>query len=125
MRCHNDRTWLRQSLYARRNVGCIAIYLTGRIDHNLSSKDQLAGRYVFNDTYEAGTPIWGHDERNNLGRTQNVAVEKAVLRDRLAKEIADLPKVDKISIVARAHHPRIEDHFGGAQDERSPNRAAV
>jgi hypothetical protein len=47
---------------------------TGRVDHNLSAKDQLSGRYVFNDTYEAGTPIWGHDERNNLGRTQNVSV---------------------------------------------------
>ena len=34
MRCHNYRTWLRQSLYARRNVGCIAINLTGRIDYN-------------------------------------------------------------------------------------------
>jgi hypothetical protein len=46
----------------------------GRIDHVLSGKDQLIGRYVFNDTYEAGTPLWGHDERNNLGRTQNVSI---------------------------------------------------
>ena len=46
---------------------------TGRIDHALSSKDMIAARYVFNDTYEAGIPIWGHDERNNLGRTQNVS----------------------------------------------------
>jgi Carboxypeptidase regulatory-like domain len=46
----------------------------GRIDRALSTKDQLSGRYIFNDTYEAGTPVWGHDERNNLGRTQNVAV---------------------------------------------------
>ena len=44
---------------------------TARIDHTLSSQDRLSGRYVFNDTYEAGIPIWGHDERNNLGRTQN------------------------------------------------------
>ena len=47
---------------------------TARVDHNLSAKDQISGRYIFNDTYEAGTPIWGHDERNNLGRTQNVSV---------------------------------------------------
>lgn len=47
---------------------------TTRIDHSLSSKDNISGRYVFNDTYEAGIPIWGHDERNNLGRTQNVSV---------------------------------------------------
>jgi outer membrane receptor protein involved in Fe transport len=45
---------------------------TTRIDHNLSSKDSLSGRYIFNDTYEAGIPFWGHDERNNLGRTQGV-----------------------------------------------------
>jgi Carboxypeptidase regulatory-like domain/TonB dependent receptor-like, beta-barrel len=47
---------------------------TTRVDHNLSSKDQISGRYILNDTYEAGTPIWGHDERNNNGRTQNVSV---------------------------------------------------
>ena len=47
---------------------------TGRVDQVLSSKDQIAGRYVFNDTYEAQIPIWGHDERNNLGRTQNVSI---------------------------------------------------
>jgi hypothetical protein len=47
---------------------------TGRIDHTFSSKDNLMGRYVFNDTYEAGIPFWTHDERNNLGRTQNVAL---------------------------------------------------
>jgi hypothetical protein len=46
---------------------------TTRVDHNLSSKDQISGRYVINDTYEAGTPIGGHDERSNIGRTQNVS----------------------------------------------------
>lgn len=45
----------------------------GRIDHNFSSRDSISGRYVFNDTYEAGIPYWGHDERNNLGRAQNYA----------------------------------------------------
>src|SRR5215831_425392 len=43
----------------------------GRIDHLFSTKDSLSGRYIFNDTYEAGVPYWGHDERNNLGRSQN------------------------------------------------------
>ena len=47
---------------------------TTRIDQNFSAKDILTGRYTFNNTYEAGTPFWGHDERNNLGRTQNVAL---------------------------------------------------
>ncbi|WP_321469930.1 carboxypeptidase-like regulatory domain-containing protein [uncultured Paludibaculum sp.] len=47
---------------------------TARVDHNLSSRDVVSARYVFNDTYEAGVPFWGHDERNNLGRTQNLAL---------------------------------------------------
>src|SRR5262249_28200219 len=38
-----------------------------------SSRDMVAGHYIFNDTYEASTPFWGADYRNNLGRTQNVA----------------------------------------------------
>ena len=45
---------------------------TTRIDHNFSTRDVLSGHYTFNDTYEAGIPFWGHDERNNLGRTQNL-----------------------------------------------------
>jgi hypothetical protein len=44
-----------------------------RIDHNFGTKATVSGRYIFNDTYEAGIPFWGHDERNNLGRTQNVS----------------------------------------------------
>ncbi|MGE0884920.1 MAG: carboxypeptidase regulatory-like domain-containing protein [Blastocatellales bacterium] len=44
---------------------------TARIDHNFSPRDSISGRYIFNDTFEAGTPFWGHDERNNLGRSQN------------------------------------------------------
>ncbi len=47
---------------------------TARIDRNFSPRDVVSGHYVFNDTYEAGIPIWGHDERNNLGRTQNVEI---------------------------------------------------
>ena len=43
----------------------------GRVDHIFSNKDSLSGRYIFNDTYEAGIPFWGHDERDNLGRSQN------------------------------------------------------
>jgi len=61
---------------------------TGRVDQTLSSRDLLSGRYVFNDTYEAGTPIWGHDERNNLGRTQNVSVSwTRTLRPTLVNEL--------------------------------------
>lgn len=46
---------------------------TARVDHQFSAKDSITGRYVFNDTYEAGVPFWGHDERNNLGRAQTVS----------------------------------------------------
>lgn len=44
---------------------------TARIDHNFSSRDAVSGRYIFNDTFEAGNPYWGHDQRDNLGRSQN------------------------------------------------------
>jgi Carboxypeptidase regulatory-like domain len=46
---------------------------TTRIDHNISSHDLLSGTYLYNNTYEAGVPYWGHDERNNFGTTQNVS----------------------------------------------------
>src|SRR5262249_23799014 len=46
---------------------------TARVDHNFSDRDSIFGRYIFNDTYEAGIPFWGHDERNNLGRNQTVS----------------------------------------------------
>jgi carboxypeptidase family protein len=45
----------------------------GRLDHYFSSKDAVMVRYVINNTLEKGTPFWGHDERDNLSRTQNVA----------------------------------------------------
>ncbi|HYO80338.1 MAG TPA: carboxypeptidase-like regulatory domain-containing protein, partial [Bryobacteraceae bacterium] len=45
---------------------------TGRVDHLFSAKDQVSVRYIFNDTYEAGVPFWGNDERNNLGTTRNI-----------------------------------------------------
>jgi outer membrane receptor protein involved in Fe transport len=44
---------------------------TARIDHNFSARDSVSGRYIFNDTFEAGNPYWGHDQRDNLGRSQN------------------------------------------------------
>jgi hypothetical protein len=44
-----------------------------RIDHTFSPRDVISGNYVFNDTYEAQVPIWGHDERNNLGTSENAS----------------------------------------------------
>jgi len=50
--------------------------------------DQISGRYIFNDTYEAGTPFWGHDERNNLGRTQNLSLSwTRVIRPNIVNEL--------------------------------------
>ncbi len=46
---------------------------TYRIDHNLTPKDMLAFRYVWNSTKEKGTPYWGHDVRDNDARTQNIS----------------------------------------------------
>jgi hypothetical protein len=46
---------------------------TYRLDHNLSQKDALAFRYVWNSTIEKGTPYWGNDVRDNDARTQNLA----------------------------------------------------
>lgn len=46
---------------------------TARADHNLSQRDAVSFRYVFNDTREAGTPFWGNDVRDNLARTQNIS----------------------------------------------------
>lgn len=44
---------------------------TARVDHNFSTRDAVSGRYIFNDTFEAGNPYWGNDQRDNLGRSQN------------------------------------------------------
>ena len=44
---------------------------TGRVDHTFNQRNVISGHYVFNDTYEAQVPIWGHDERNNLGTSEN------------------------------------------------------
>ncbi len=45
-----------------------------RIDHNFSQKDVVYGRFVWNDTFEAGLPAWGNDQRDNLGNTKNLSL---------------------------------------------------
>ena len=45
-----------------------------RVDHNFSSKDVVYGRFIFNDTFEAGLPAWGNDQRDNLGNTKNLSL---------------------------------------------------
>lgn len=40
---------------------------TGRVDHVFSAKDTIFARYIFNDTFEAGIPFWGNDQRDNVG----------------------------------------------------------
>jgi len=46
---------------------------TTRIDHTFSQKDTIFGRYVFNDTVEAGTPFWGNDHRDNVGSARTLS----------------------------------------------------
>ena len=45
-----------------------------RIDHTFSNKNVVYGRYVYNDTFEAGLPVWGNDQRDNLGNTKNLSL---------------------------------------------------
>ncbi len=42
-----------------------------RGDHNFSPKDSIFLRYVWNDTFEAGIPFWGNDQRDNLGSARS------------------------------------------------------
>ncbi|MBC7924931.1 MAG: carboxypeptidase regulatory-like domain-containing protein [Bryobacteraceae bacterium] len=46
---------------------------TARVDHNLSVKDSLAFRYLWNSTVESGTPFWANDVRDNDARTSGIA----------------------------------------------------
>ncbi|HEY1493840.1 MAG TPA: TonB-dependent receptor [Candidatus Solibacter sp.] len=46
----------------------------GRVDHNFSGRNMVYGRFVYNDTFEAGLPVWGNDQRDNLGNTKNLSL---------------------------------------------------
>lgn len=46
---------------------------TTRIDHTFSQKDTVFARYVFNNTFEAGTPFWGNDQRDNSGSARTLS----------------------------------------------------
>lgn len=46
---------------------------TTRFDHTFSQKDTIFGRYIFNDTFEAGTPFWGNDQRDNIGSARTLS----------------------------------------------------
>ena len=48
----------------------------GRVDHNFSSRDMLTARFLFDDSFQAGTPFWGHDTRSNFARTQNLSTSE-------------------------------------------------
>ena len=52
---------------------------TTRIDHTFSQKDTIFARYIFNDTFEAGAPFWGNDQRDNVGSTNRDASLPTVL----------------------------------------------
>ncbi len=46
---------------------------TTRIDHTFSQKDTIFARYIFNDTFEAGNPFWGNDQRDNVGSARTMS----------------------------------------------------
>ncbi len=46
---------------------------TARVDHNFSTKDSIFARYIWNDTIEAGAPIWGNDQRDNTGSARTLS----------------------------------------------------
>lgn len=46
---------------------------TSRIDHTFSTKDTIFARYIWNDTIEAGAPIWGNDQRDNTGSARTIS----------------------------------------------------
>jgi hypothetical protein len=46
---------------------------TGRVDHVFSAKDTIFARYIFNDTFEAGIPFWGNDQRDNIGSARTLS----------------------------------------------------
>ena len=46
---------------------------TTRIDHTFSQKDTIFARYIFNDTFEAGAPFWGNDQRDNVGSARTLS----------------------------------------------------
>lgn len=47
-----------------------------RLDHQLTQKDQVNGHFIYDDTYAAGTPLFGNDESNNDAHSYNVAVSE-------------------------------------------------
>jgi hypothetical protein len=46
---------------------------TTRVDHTFSAKDTIFARYIWNDTFEAGAPIWGNDQRDNTGSARTLS----------------------------------------------------
>jgi hypothetical protein len=46
---------------------------TARVDHTFSAKDTIFARYIWNDTVEAGAPIWGNDQRDNTGSARTLS----------------------------------------------------
>jgi hypothetical protein len=63
-----------QNFLSNRNTGLSEqeTYTT-RFDHTFSQKDTIFGRYVFNDTFEAGIPFWGNDQRDNVGSARTLS----------------------------------------------------
>lgn len=44
-----------------------------RLDHQLAKHDQINGHFIWDDTFNAGTPLFGHDQDNNDARSTNLS----------------------------------------------------
>jgi hypothetical protein len=47
-----------------------------RIDHRLFANDQLSGHYIYDDTFNAGPPLFGNDQDDNDAKSHNMAVSE-------------------------------------------------
>jgi hypothetical protein len=46
----------------------------GRLDHTLTSKDNLSGHYIYDDTFSNGPSFFGHDNDDNDAVTKHFAI---------------------------------------------------
>lgn len=47
-----------------------------RLDHQLFKNDQINGHYIYDNTFNAGAPLFGHDEDDNDAVSHNLAVSE-------------------------------------------------
>jgi hypothetical protein len=65
----NYRTIAARALATQRDI-------ITRLDHQLFKNDQINGHYIYDNTFNAGAPLFGHDEDNNRAISHNLAVSE-------------------------------------------------